>query len=441
MNTANIYDRLKANGDIFVAVSLSTCLVWPFGRLGILATFLGLLILTSRFGFVLDSIKAYDRSFWTTSRGQYFNIRVLYTVLIPLISLYHGDRLSSVEIPAKCLLLAYIVINIERFRWEVLICGVAAGAIIAAGSAIVDLGFYHAVRPGGSTNAIRFGMIALAFGAVSAIGLLHARDRFIAAVALAGSLAGVAAAFISGSRGALLALPVILLLLAPVLWRHSRRIFLTVSVFLAVFGTVMLASNIGQMSSRIMTAYSQISALIGGGETVADRSVGDRTKLLLLSYRLFQEAPLLGVGVKRWNAEVAELANAPDPADRLAASYNQAHNQYADDLAKGGIVRFLLGFMILFVPLYQFLKREPFSGRKGSEFALAGVVISVAFMIFCLSESLMILNLTAAVHTIMVFYLLAACDARAARDQDNRQTAPAALKFGRLTTSNDARSS
>ena len=198
----------------------------------------------------------------------------------------------------------------------------------------------------------------------------------MAAVALAGSLAGIAAAFMSGSRGALLALPVILLLLAPVLWQRSRRIFLAVSVFLAVFATVMLAGNVGRTSTRIMTAYAQISALIAGDEKVSDRSVGDRTKLLLLSYRLFQEEPLLGVGVKRWNAAVAELANAPDPADRLALPYNQAHNQYADDLAKGGIVRFLLGFLILFMPLYLFLKREPFSGQKGSEFALAGVVTS-----------------------------------------------------------------
>jgi O-antigen ligase len=160
-----------------------------------------------------------------------------------------------------------------------------------------------------------------------------------------------------------------------------------------------------------MTAYAQISALIGGGGKVADRSVGDRTKLLLLSYRLFQEEPLLGVGVKGWNAAVVALVDAPDPAERLSLPYNQAHNQYADDLAKGGIVRFLLSFLILFLPLYLFLKREPFSGQKGSEFALAGVVTSVAFMIFCLSESLMLLSLTATVHTIMIFFLLKACDA------------------------------
>ena len=141
-----------------------------------------------------------------------------------------------------------------------------------------------------------------------------------------------------------------------------------------MFATVLLAGNVGRMATRITTGYSNLSQLIAGGGKIADHSVGDRTKLLLLSYRLFLEEPLLGVGVKGWNAAVAELATAPDPGDRLALPYNQAHNQYADDLAKGGIVRFLLGFLVLFLPLYLFLKCEPFSGRKGSEFALAGVV-------------------------------------------------------------------
>jgi O-antigen ligase len=410
MKSADIYDRLRANGDILVAVSLSTCLVWSDGWLGILLVYLGLLVLTSGFRFIPDSITAYDWSFCETSRGKYFNIRILYAVLIPLISLYHGDDLSSGETPAKCVLLAYAIMSMERFRWDVFICGVAAGAVIAAGSAMIDLGFHHALRPIGPTNPIRFGMVTLAFGAVSAVALLHARNRFMAVVALAGALAGIAAAFMSGSRGALLALPVILLLLAPVLWQRSRRIFLAVSVFLAVFAAVMLAGNVGRTSTRIMTAYAQLSALIAGDEKVADRSVGDRTKLLLLSYRLFQEEPLLGVGAKRWNAAAKQLANAPDPADRIALPYNQAHNQYADDLAKGGIVRFLLGFTVLFMPLYLFLQHEPFSGQKGSEFALAGVVTCVSFMIFCISESLMILSLTATVHAIMVFFLLSACD-------------------------------
>ena len=58
MNASDIYNRLRANGDIFVAVSLSTCLIWQFGGLGILAVFLGLVILASKFRFIWDTIKA-----------------------------------------------------------------------------------------------------------------------------------------------------------------------------------------------------------------------------------------------------------------------------------------------------------------------------------------------------------------------------------------------
>ena len=410
MNASDIYNRLRANGDIFVAVSLSTCLIWRFGGLGILAVFLGLLILASKFEFIWDTIKRYDRSFLRSFRGQYFHVRVLFTFSLFFISLYHGDSFSSVETPAKCLLLAYIVINIGQFRWKVLIYGLAAGAIIAAAFAAFDIAVHADARPGGATNPIRFGMMALTFGTICAVGFLHAQDRRMAWISLAGFLAGVAAAFMSGSRGALLALPVILLLLAPIVWRRSRRTFLAICGFLAVFATVLLVGNVGSMTTRITTGYSNLSQLIAGGK-IADQSVGDRTRLLLLSYRLFLEQPVLGVGVKGWNDAVTNLVTAPDPDDRLAFPYNQAHNQYADDLAKGGIVRFLLGFLILFLPLYLFLKCEPFSGQKGSEFALAGVVTCVGFMIFCLSESLMILSVTATVHTILVFYLLAACDA------------------------------
>ena len=111
------------------------------------------------------------------------------------------------------------------------------------------------------------------------------------------------------------------------------------------------------------------------------------------------------------------------------SAYNQAHNQYADDLAKGGIVRFLLGFLILFMPLYLFLTREPFSGQSGSEFALAGVVTSVAYMLFCLSELLMVLSLPAAVQTILVFYLLSACDALR-RETQSIPVVPAPFQLG-----------
>ena len=74
MNATDIYNRLRANGDIFVAVSLSSCLVWRYGGLGIPAVYLGLLILASKFKFIWTTIKGYDHPFVTSFRGEYFKL-------------------------------------------------------------------------------------------------------------------------------------------------------------------------------------------------------------------------------------------------------------------------------------------------------------------------------------------------------------------------------
>jgi hypothetical protein len=54
------------------------------------------------------------------------------------------------------------------------------------------------------------------------------------------------------------------------------------------------------------------------------------------------------------------------------------------------------------------------------------VVVSVGFMIFCLTESLMILSLPSMVHATLVLYLLAACGkVRQQASADGAVAAPA----------------
>jgi O-antigen ligase len=411
MRATTIYQDLRNNGDIAAAGALAGCLVYEHWTLGVLLAFLGLVILTSRFYSLWAAIRNYDRSFFASFKGKYYNTRFVYICLFFGLLLYHSDGLSGMETPLKGMFIAYVMaLNTDRFRWPVLIYGCAAAAILALVFGMLQVGISAAERTGGGTNAIRFGMIALALGSVCAVGFLYERDsRGRAVLSLIGFLCGTGAAFASGSRGALLALPFILLLLAPVVWRRSKRAFVTVAVFLAIFAGGLLSTNVGQMATRIVTAYTNITLLLTTGEA-KHGSVGDRTKLLVLAYQLFREHPLLGVGAHGWNEAAIELARAPDKTERVGYPYNQAHNQYADDLAKGGIVRFVLGFLILFLPLYYFLKCEPFSGAAGSEFALAGLVVSVAFMIFSLSESMMLLSLPTTVHAVLTFYLLGACD-------------------------------
>lgn len=406
------YQWLRANGDIFIAVSLTGCLLVRNWTLATLSIYLGLVIISSLFLSIWHSIKNYNVAFFKTFTGIYYNTKILFLVPFFFLLIYHEDGISGMETPLKGLLVAYVIVmNVDRLRWPVFVRGAAIGAIAALVLGLLQVGIYAGDRSAGPTNLVRFGMIAMALGAVCAVGVVQSRDdRITAALSFAGFLASIAAALLSGSRGALLALPFVLLLLAPVLWRRSRQVFVTVALILALFMGGLLAADVGKMATRIGYAYSNVSAMLFGGTDQGDRSVGDRTKLLVLAFKLFEEHPLLGVGASGWNEGVDRIYNAPERSEQVAYLYNQAHNQYADDLAKGGIVRFLLGFVLLFLPLYLFLKCEPYSGEPGSQFALAGVAVSVAFMIFCLSESLMILSLSTVVHSVLMFSLLKACD-------------------------------
>jgi len=411
MPISTLHQKLRENGDLFVSVSLTGCLFSRYWTLSVLAIFFVLLVVTGGFGYIPKLFRTY-RTIGSDFRGIYYNFKIFYSIVLLALVLLHSDRIATVETPLKTLAIAMIIVlNVERFRWKVLIYGIAAGAMFALLIGVYQLTYQLIERPGGDTNPIRFGMIALTLGLISAVGFLNAKgDRSTVLLSLAGLLGGSAAALFSGSRGAFIVLPVVLLILAPLLWQRSRRGFFAVTATTAILVGALLLGNVAYMSTRISTAYDSIAALLTGNPNEADGSIGDRTKLLVLAVQLFQKSPWVGVGSDGWNDAVVAMVDAPNPTDRIALPYNQAHNQYADDLAKGGIIRFVSGFLLLFLPLYLFNKCEPFGDRPESRFALAGVVVSISFIIYCLTESLMILGLPATVHAALVFYLLGACD-------------------------------
>lgn len=427
------YRNLRLNGDIFVAVALGGCLVLPNWAFLVLCTFLGLVYCLSFLRSIWHSFINYNFPFFENLKVKYYNYKIVATFLyIPLLA-YHGGDFSEMETPAKVLLIFYImVMNMDRFRWPLLVYGSAAGAVTAFIVGALQLELTTLVRSEGMTNSIRFGMIALILGAICGVGLLRTRsNRLLTVISTIGLASGFSAAFMSGSRGALLALPVVFLLFVPPLWRRSRLLFLLTGLLLASLGGGLLLANVGKTRDRLGTAYNE---LFVGDKANIDWSINNRIKLLVIAYDLFKSKPILGVGEQGWNAEVERVykATAKDK-DRLLRPYNQAHNQYADDLAKGGIVRFLLGLLTIFMPLYLFLRCRPYEARPGSEFAFAGFVISAAFAIYCLSESLLLLNVSAFVHAILVIYLLAGCDTAALA----KKGPPAARPRGPLARDGD----
>jgi O-antigen ligase len=409
-----------------------------------------LLVLITNFKAIPESFRNFDGTFRTSDNGITCSIIILYSLVAILAIIYHEDGGGRVELCLKMFLIGYFVFHyVKNYTSDAIFIGVAAGSILACGMALYEVGFLGLGRADGSTNAIRFGMIASLFSSLSLAGLLFAREALWFRVLTAtGAVCGLAAAFLSGSRGAIIALPALLLPLVIRVWVRRRPAEI---LFLATFGLLaicLVTFDVGALKLRAIAALDQLQfeqhafpekavpaapaapavpaisgEPAGPSETASpdaaegstdqaiatEQSVQARVQLLLTSLRLFRENPLLGAGDHGWAAEVWRQTQPNETGTAaLPVPFNQAHNQYANDLAKGGLVGALAGLALLAVPTLLFLRSKPFADGKGSLAALAGLVTCLGFGVFCLTESVMSLSLTTSIYALLVCYLTGA---------------------------------
>ena len=224
-------------------------------------------------------------------------------------------------------------------------------------------------------------MMALVLGSISAVAFTHAgKDRLMAAASLVGLASGVGGAFISGSRGAVVALPIMVLCFAPLLRRLSSRSIFALAAFMVAFVSLLLAANVGNVTTRLAVAYDDLSSMASGHEfghvegdaagEAASRSDSERVKLLALAWRLFHEHPLFGAGAGGWDMAVEQLTTAPDPSSSGGA-FNQ-HITTRRRSRERRLVGLFMGLAYSSSHLPCSLRLRPFSEVSASHLALAG---------------------------------------------------------------------
>ncbi len=165
--------------------------------------------------------------------------------------------------------------------------------------------------------------------------------------------------------------------------------------------------------SMVRTNLSNLTAALNEivyGKPVQEQSARNRVEMLRMARELFLAHPIAGVGDSGWKAAVAEEMRSKPPGTSLDEAFNQAHNQYANDFAKGGLLRGLTGIAMLVVPFWCFMRRRPFDPGPASLAALLGATTCIAYAVFAATESVMDLSLTASVYAILVFYLIASAE-------------------------------
>jgi len=396
-------------GNPVVSLTLVLGLVLDFGAAGLLLLYLVTLTLVSRFGLVLQSFRNFTLEFCRSDIGRMYLVVGALTLIVIFLSLYHREW-GELEVALKRFFIAYIVVNfIWSYSTRLILDSAAVGALLACIVAMTEVLWLGADRAAGPTNAIRFGMIAGLFSVISLAGAMFpSEDRNRSILYAAGGFGGLVATILSGSRGALLDLP---FMLGPLVLRLVRapgwqRLAL-LSTYILVACALFL-SDAGGLRSRTETAWAEMQSQ---GQTTAeadDRSARDRGSLLQLALGLFRKNVWLGAGSRGWTEAAAKIDSRPLREGPPRPIYNQAHNQYANDLAKGGLVRGAAGLVFVLAPLLLFLRSRPFSDLPATMPARLGLIVVLGFAAFSLTESVMVLSLPASLYSLLVFYLLGA---------------------------------
>lgn len=267
-----------------------------------------------------------------------------------------------------------------------------AALLIALATDYQNTGELLNTRFGAGINPISFGNLALLGGALALVGGSYFARTGRAATAFAVFGLGTAAitiAMLSGTRSNLIALPVLLALLLPLVGRKLRAAGI---VIVALVSLAFLLSN-DRMHRSIESAI---------GDAPLDSGIEIRLELWQLAADMFMEHPWTGVGLGGYSSYIEALAEShPEHAYLKDCCTGHAHNDLLNNAATSGIPGALSWAFLIFIPLVIFARNLFNSHHPSAHIAVAGTMVSAGYLLFGITEATFNRSL------FLTFYLLA----------------------------------
>ena len=152
--------------------------------------------------------------------------------------------------------------------------------------------------------------------------------------------------------------------------------------------------------------------------TLLHSSLGERLLMWGVAWDMFKTAPLTGIGTGAYMDRAQMMVDA-GKAPPVTADYDHPHNEFMDALATRGVVGLLALLALLGVPGWLFARGlgSPDPVRLGA--SLAGLLVSVGFAMFGLSETMLVHSITLGWYAIMTaLFLVTAEGPQGAGDRD-----------------------
>jgi O-antigen ligase len=242
-------------------------------------------------------------------------------------------------------------------------------------------------------------------GFIALLGLAATRSRF-RLLFLLGPILGTFVCVLSGSRGPLLAVPLLLVAYVMVATRHWVRNIAIGLVLLAVCAGVVWTIWPATVHRYVVMANRLPDYL--QGDAVNDASLSERGAMYVAGYKAFFDAPWLGYG---WHAKMDAIA--PYLSEKYANLPKIHHHLHSDGLdfaVSGGVVGILAYLLMLIAPVAGAIRSV-----RDSQYRLrntAAVMLSVGYFAFGLTYLLFGYEF----HTTL-YVVLAAIIVRYCRDE------------------------
>lgn len=232
--------------------------------------------------------------------------------------------------------------------WVTALC--LSGVAVATGFALFDIfgrGLPRAMGLVGNPNLMPRTALILGFVALGGAVLARTRRRWFY---VAGPPLALLVTFLSGSRGAALAVPTMAILAAALVWRDrfGRLVVLGTMGILAIGALALLILGDSSMSRFTSIGQAISNGLLAGGANV-DPATGERLGMHRVGLAAFAERPWLGWG---W-AHLGTAAAAVDPSSfaKHAGSRFMYHNDALNFAVAGGVVGLVAWLMLLAAPV------------------------------------------------------------------------------------------
>ncbi|EWG98846.1 O-antigen ligase family protein [Halomonas sp. BC04] len=338
-------------------------------------------------------------------------VLLLYGLSWVVMELGHGMGFKGVRDALPIWLAMVALIALVRLRpaagW--LWAGLALGSISAGSWAIWQRIIEGSSRADGHDplHAILFGNLGLMTGLLCFAGLSWAMTRHERwhwmLLMTTGGLAGLTASALSGSRGGWIGLP----LAIWVLYRgHGKRLslrwrLLVGGCLLVVLGSLYMTPQTG-VANRVHNAINGVQEYRAGSNDM--NSVSARLEMWKGASRLIAERPIVGWGSREYRAAMRERG-AEGLQDPSLGRFWHAHNDLLDAWVKRGLPGLFTLLALYATPIWLFVGGIGSASGERRALAVAGTLLSVAFIDFGLTYSFLAYPIGGMVYALLLVIL------------------------------------